>query len=74
LLIRDLRAIRADLLVFWAKKPRGGGMRRSRADIAPDWEKNLRGQPVRQRSLYSLKRSFDFDPDADPIIQIYCLS
>jgi hypothetical protein len=77
LLIRDLRVIRADLLVFSPKRTRRSGMRRSRVDTAPDWEKILRGQSIRRRAamlLYSLKRSFDFDPDADPIVQIYCLS
>jgi hypothetical protein len=51
-------------------------MRRSWVDIAPDWEKILRQQFAARAatSLYSLKRSFDFDPDADPILQIYCLS
>jgi hypothetical protein len=54
-----LRAIRADSLVFWAKKPRRGGMRRSWVDIAPDWEKILRQQFAARAAtfLYSLKRS-----------------
>jgi hypothetical protein len=72
-----LRVIRADLLVFGPKETRRGGMGRSRVDTAPDREKILRGQPIRRRAatlLYSLKRSFDFDPDADPIVQICCLS
>jgi len=51
-------------------------MRRSRVDIAPRLGKDF----ARSSSLpgatfmHSLKRSFDFDPDADPIVQIYCLS